>query len=74
MYNADIEIEQEDRIAAHKYMKMICDHRWSHQAILNGHCDNTSVVLAFAEHRLSAERRVARLYQGRSVSDKVAAY
>ena len=45
-----------DRQAAFEYMKLINDRRWSWQAILDGGCDNTSVVLAFARHRMAATR------------------
>jgi hypothetical protein len=49
-----VEVTQADRDAAAAYMKLIGDHRWSQQGILSGGCDNTSVVQAFAAHRLSA--------------------
>ena len=66
------EVEQVDRDAAFKYMKLIADHRWSHEAILRGDCDNTSIVQAFAKHRLDAEYLVKRLMQGASKLDKAA--
>lgn len=44
-------IEQADREAAAAYMKRIRDTRWSVEGILNGGCDNTSVVIAFARPR-----------------------
>lgn len=69
----ELEVEQVDRDAAFKYMKLIADHRWSHEAILNGGCDNSSVVRAFAKHRIDAEHRVMRLMQGASKLDKAAA-
>ena len=69
----EIEVEQVDRDAAFKYMKLIGDHRWSHDAILRGDCDTTSVVHAFAKHRLNAEHRVMRLMQGQSELSKEAA-
>ena len=47
-------IEQADREAAAAYMKRIRDTRWSVEGILNGGCDNTSVVIAFARHRQQA--------------------
>jgi len=49
----EVRVIQADRDAAFHYMKLICDHRWSWQAILNGGCDNTSVVQAFARHRIA---------------------
>ena len=67
------EVEQVDRDAAYKYMKLIGDHRWSHEAILRGDCDNTSIVQAFAKHRLDAEHLVKRLMQGASKLDKAVA-
>lgn len=51
---SELPVTQADRDAAAAYMKLICDHRWSWQAILDGGCDNTSVVLAFAAHRIAA--------------------
>lgn len=73
MNTIELEVEQEDRDAAFKYMKLIADHRWSHEAILNGGCDNSSVVQAFAKHRLNADHRVMRLMQGQSELSKAAA-
>lgn len=48
-------VTQADRVAASRYTKLIADHRWSQHAILNGAVDNTSVVQAFAGHRIAAE-------------------
>ena len=63
-------IEQADREAAAAYMKRIRDPRWSVEGILNGGCDNTSVVIAFARHRqqaVAAEReRCAKILKARA--------
>lgn len=68
----DNHIEQEDRDAAYRYMKTVADHRWSHDAILRGDCDNTTVVQAFAAHRIRTEQRIMRLMQGQSELSKAA--
>lgn len=60
-----IEVTQADRDAAADYQRIICDRRWGIEGILNGGCDNTSVVQAFAAHRVASEsalrERVAAL-------------
>lgn len=72
-YDSIVEfVEQEDRAAAVGYMKIIRDHRWSHDAILRGDCDNTSIVQAFAKHRTEAQQRIIRLMQGQSELSKAA--
>jgi hypothetical protein len=61
----DEEITQADRDAAAAYMEVVGDKRWSIEGILSGGCDNTSIVRAFARHRL----RHPQTEQGLSVGE-----
>jgi hypothetical protein len=55
-----VEVTAEDREAAARYMKIIRDGRWSIEGILSGGCDNTSIVQAFARHRIAAQEQAVR--------------
>lgn len=46
---------QADREAAAAYIHRVKSKRWSIEGILTGGCDNTSVVQAFASHRLACK-------------------
>lgn len=59
-----IEVIEIDRLAAAAYMKLIGDNRWTQHGILSGGCDNTSVVQAFAAHRIAAEKAVLDRLRG----------
>ena len=48
-------VTQTDRDAAAAYMQLVRSTRWSVDGILSGGCDTTSVVQAFAAHRIAAE-------------------
>ena len=54
-----LKVEQCDRYAAADYMRVIGDSRWSQHGILRGFCDNCSIVIAFARHRIAAVRAAA---------------
>lgn len=56
---AKVTVTQADRDAAAAYMRLVRSTRWSIEGILNGGCDNTRVVKAFARHRIlvAAEQR-----------------
>jgi hypothetical protein len=58
-----MQVEQCDRVAAASYMKVISDNRWSQSGILGGGCDNTTVVLAFAAHRIAERERCAGIVE-----------